>query len=128
MVATDEAGIADFATLQRTVSKRQEGGLALWAFDLLHAGGKDIRRVPCIERKRRLASFVAILGSSRLHHSESFGDGDRLLTECSKRGFEGIACKHRDSSYRSGKQTTSIKVKCQAWREANRSRHKLLER
>jgi bifunctional non-homologous end joining protein LigD len=128
LVATDEHGIADFATLQRTVSKRQEDGLALWAFDLLHAGGKDIRRVPCIERKRRLASLVSILGSGLLHHSESFGDGDRLLTECSKRGFEGIVCKHRDSAYQSGKQTTWIKVKCQAWREANRERHKLFER
>jgi bifunctional non-homologous end joining protein LigD len=128
LVATDEAGIADFATLQRTVSKRQEDGLALWAFDLLHAGGKDIRRVPCIERKNRLASIAAIPGSNRLHHSESFGDGDRLLAECSKRGFEGIVGKRRDSSYQSGKQTSWIKVKCQAWREANRNRHKLFER
>jgi hypothetical protein len=28
----------------------------------------------------------------------------------------------------SGKQTGWIKVKCQAWREANRERHKLFER
>jgi DNA-binding NtrC family response regulator len=55
------------------VSKRQEDGLALWAFDLLHAGGKDIRRVPCIERKRRLARLVAILGSGRLQGLETAG-------------------------------------------------------
>jgi bifunctional non-homologous end joining protein LigD len=29
LVATDEAGIADFAKLQRTVSRRREDGLAL---------------------------------------------------------------------------------------------------
>ena len=39
--ATDAHGIADFATLQQIVSKRQEDGLALWAFDLLHVSGRD---------------------------------------------------------------------------------------
>lgn len=84
--------------------------------------------MPYIERKRRLAGLVANLGSGRLHHLESFGDGDRLLAECSKRGFEGIVCKRRESGYQSDKQTSWIKVKCQGWREANRNRHKLFER
>src|SRR5262249_27000154 len=67
LVATDEHGIAEFATLQRSVSKRQEVGLELWAFDLLYADGKDMRSVPYIGRKNRLASIVASLGSDRLH-------------------------------------------------------------
>ena len=58
--------------------------------------------------------------TSGLRHSEFFDDGDRLLAACNMRGLEGIVSKRRDSAYRSGKQTSWIKVKCQAWREANR--------
>src|SRR5262249_8559532 len=54
LVATDEHGIADFRRLHRTVSKRQEQGLAFFAFDLLFARGRDIRDLPYAERKRRL--------------------------------------------------------------------------
>jgi bifunctional non-homologous end joining protein LigD len=110
------------------VSKRQEGGLVLWVFDLLFARGRDIRDKPYVERKRRLAKLVVRAKTRALRHSEFFADGDRLLGECGKRGLEGIVSKRRDSPYRSGKQTSWINVKCQAWREANRKRHKLFER
>ena len=128
LVATDANGIADFATLQHTVTKLQEDGLALWAFDLLYAGGEDIRGVQCIKRKTRLASIVTSLGSDKLHYSEAFADGERLLSECAERGLEGIVSKRRNSTYKSGEvMATWIKVQCQAWREANRERHKLFE-
>jgi bifunctional non-homologous end joining protein LigD len=128
LVATDKHGIVDFATLQRTVSRRQEDGLGLWAFDLLYAGGRDIRGMPYHERKARLASLVRRAGIPALLHSEAFDDGQWLLAECGKQGLEGIVSKRRDSPYRSAKQASWIKVKCQAWREANRERHKLFER
>ena len=128
LVATDAHGIADFARLQRIVSKRQEDGLALWAFDLLYVSGRDIRSMPYVERKMRLAGLVAHANIGALRHSEFFEDGERLPAACNTRGLEGIVSKRRDSAYRSGKQTSWIKVKCQAWREANRERHKLFER
>jgi bifunctional non-homologous end joining protein LigD len=104
------------------VSRRQEHGLALWAFDLLFAVGKDIRGLPYIERNERLASRWRAPTSAPCATWSIW-----LLTECGKRGLEGIVFKRRDSSYRSGKQTTWIKVKCPAWRETNRERHKLFE-
>jgi ATP-dependent DNA ligase len=48
--------------------------------------------------------------------------GERLLAECGKRGLEGIVAKHKASVYRSGQATSWIKVKCPAWRAANRDR------
>jgi bifunctional non-homologous end joining protein LigD len=126
-VATRESGIPDFRTLHRTVSKRQEAGLVLWAFDLLFARGRDIRELPYMERKLRLAKLVARAKLRSLRHSEPFAGGERLLAECGKRGLEGIVSKRRDSAYRSGKQPSWVKIKCQAWREANRDRHKLFE-
>ena len=82
LVAIDATGVADFATLRRTVSKRQEDGLALWAFDLLYARGRDIRAMPYIERKRRLASLLARADFGVVSHSEFFAGGDRLLAAC----------------------------------------------
>jgi hypothetical protein len=62
--------------LHRTVSKRQEEGLALWAFDLLYARGRDIRDKPYVEREWRLAKLVARAKIGALRHSEFFGDGE----------------------------------------------------
>ena len=61
----------------------------------------------------------------RLRHSETFTDGERLLAECDKRGLEGVVAKYKNDIYRSGRSTDWIKVKCRAWREANRNRGKL---
>ena len=72
LVATDANGPADFATLQRTVSRRQEDGLAQWTFDLFYASGRDIRGMPDVERKMRLANLVARANIRALRHSESF--------------------------------------------------------
>jgi bifunctional non-homologous end joining protein LigD len=60
-----------------------------------------------------------------LLHSETFEDGGRLLAECDARGLEGVDAKHRASIYRSGRTTSWVKVKCLAWREANRNRGEL---
>ena len=97
-------------------------------FDLLYARGRDIRATPYIERKKRLASLLARDDFGVVSHSQFFADGDRLLAACGTLGLEGIVSKRCDSAYHSGKQTSWIKVKCQAWRDANRERHKLFER
>jgi hypothetical protein len=68
LVATEEHGIADFATLQRTVSKRQEDGLALWAFDLLHAGGgfsQGLDEADLVGRRDRPGQRQRTCGASR---------------------------------------------------------------
>ena len=43
-------------------------------------------------------------------------------------GLEGIVSKRRDAPYRAGKKCDWIKVKCDAWRTANRERWRLFER
>jgi ATP-dependent DNA ligase len=58
----------------------------------------------------------------------SLSTGEKLLAECCKRRLEGIVSKRSGSLYRSGKSSARIKVKCPAWREANRDRHELFER
>ena len=87
--------------------------------------GNDLRAVALADRKRRLGHLVERAGIERLRHSETFTDGERLLAECDKRVLEGVVAKHKNGIYRSGRSTGWIKVKCPAWREANRNRGEL---
>jgi hypothetical protein len=71
---------------------------------------QDLRDLPYVERKARLAELVQRSRIGRLYHSEAFTDGEKLLAECSRRGLEGIVSKRRDSLYRVGKSSAWIKV------------------
>jgi bifunctional non-homologous end joining protein LigD len=51
----------------------------VWAFDLLHHNGRDLRELPLIERKARLKKLILAANANWLHYSESFDDGLELL-------------------------------------------------
>ena len=125
LVACNDAGLPDFYRLH---FHRHDRGLCVWAFDLLHHNGRDLRELPLIERKARLEKLIIAANAGWLHYSESLDDGLELLVAADRLGLEGVVSKRRDAPYRSGKQSEWIKVKCQTWREANKERWRLFER
>jgi bifunctional non-homologous end joining protein LigD len=128
LVATTGEDIAPFWQLMRIVNGRRDDGLVVFGFDLLADNGRDLRSLPYMERKRRLARLVARARLGRLLHSEPFTQGVRLLEECERRGLEGVVAKRRDAPYRAGKHGDWVKVKCAGWRIANCERYRLFER
>jgi bifunctional non-homologous end joining protein LigD len=56
-----------------------------------------------------------------LRMSDTFPDPLKLLAALDERGLEGIVSKRSDQPYVSGKNRGWIKVKCHAWRGANRN-------
>ena len=104
------------------------GVLCVWCFDLLHLDGKDLRALPLTERKATLERLIYKARDNRLRFSETFDDGAKLLASCDRMSLEGIVSKRADAPYRSGPTKDWIKVKCAAWREANKDRHELFKK
>jgi len=124
IVAFDEAGKPDFHTLIR----RRAFGVSVWCFDLLGLGGDDLRPLPVEKRKERLSALLSKFDGDQLKMSESFDDGSKLLEAAAHMNLEGIVSKKRSAPYIAGVGCGWIKVKTQAWREANRERYKLFEK
>src|SRR5213076_2973588 len=57
-VALDDKGKPSFQLLQSTLKDQRGANLVFYAFDLLVDRGDDIRKLPTIERKQRLAALL----------------------------------------------------------------------
>ena len=103
--------------------KRKPPAVA-WLFDLLLIDGKDLRRLPWMERRAQLERLMARNKSPLLQLNEVWEDGPGLLRAIGEQGLEGIVSKHRSAPYRSGHTDAWVKVKVLGWSEANRRRFK----
>lgn len=121
VVALDAAGHPDFAALQAALSDRRDDKLIFYAFDLLFAGGDDLRDEPLGTRKARLKAFLGRLGSSgrgTIRHVEHFeADGVTVMESARQSGLEGIVSKQLAAPYRSGRIGSWVKAKCRLGHE-----------
>jgi bifunctional non-homologous end joining protein LigD len=120
IAALDERGRSSFERLQRRFTQsdaaaveraRTEVPVVLFAFDLLAASGRDLRRAPLALRKQILALFAPRTGFVRfVDHVE--GDGRALFAAARQHRLEGVVAKRAGSVYESGRRSKSwLKVK-----------------
>jgi bifunctional non-homologous end joining protein LigD len=121
LVLPDKRGTPDFTGLAAALRKRQHE-LAVYAFDLLHRDGRDLRPLPLLERRRRLERLLSRAEIPCLHLVECFDDGAELLAAAEDLELEGIVSKRLGAPYRSGDCRDWVKVKTAHWRNANQER------
>ena len=111
-VVQDENGVSNFEALGSAI-RRQPHSIILYAFDLLHLDGKDLRQETLSQRRAVLKDLIGDDAHSRIQFSDEFdGEGDDLFTACAERALEGIVSKHSLAPYRSGRSKTWLKTKC----------------
>ena len=116
LVALDESGVSRFQLLQNAL--RHEARLVYYVFDVMFAGGRDLRSLTLTKRKMRLKSILPKhkLVAYSEHRKEL---GSKFFGEAEERGLEGIMAKRADSTYSSGERTTNwLKIKTTKRQEA----------
>ncbi|HKX92450.1 MAG TPA: DNA ligase D, partial [Sphingomicrobium sp.] len=110
-VAIDGEGRPSFQLLQSSL-KGGSADLAFYAFDLLIDQGKDIKRLPNIERKARLAALLEGVPSPIIYSDHIIGRGAELFDAMCQSGGEGIISKRADAPYKGVRTRNWLKVKC----------------
>src|SRR5688500_10182869 len=110
-VAIGKNGKPDFQLLQSTL-KGGQADLAFYAFDLLVDQGKDITKLPNLERKERLAALLKGVASPIIYGDHVVGKGEALFDAICGEGGEGIISKRADAAYRGARTRNWLKVKC----------------
>ena len=124
IVVCDSDGKPDFKALMEGAT----GDLCAWCFDLLEVNGHGLRRRKLIERKAMLRHLLSKADDYMLRFSDTFADPRRLLAAAEEQALEGIVSKLSSQPYRSGRNPGWVKVKCRAWREANKDRWEMFEK
>ena len=115
LVVLDEQGRPDFQALQNSLGRGKkvaEDGVVYFAFDLLHQGRRDLKRLPLVERKAHLAALVPPENETLRYSDHVLGRGEALFDAMCDKGLEGIVSKRVDAPYRNRRTRDWLKVKC----------------
>src|SRR5206468_2834490 len=111
-VAIDDKGKPSFQLLQSTLKDQKGANLVFYAFDLLIDRGEDIRKLPNIERKQRLAALLEGVPPPIIYGDHVVGRGEALFEQVCKQGGEGIVSKKSSAPYKGTRTRCWLKVKC----------------
>lgn len=104
-----EDGYSDFNALR---GRRRDHEAVLIAFDLIEHQGDDLRDLPLMARKQRLARLLGKADSAlRFNEHLAHDDGAVVFDHACRMGLEGIVSKRLDAPYRSGPSRTWLKSK-----------------
>src|SRR5690348_4972409 len=103
VVAIDESGRPDFNLLQNF--RAEAARIQYYIFDLLCWKGRDLTRVPLVERRALLKSVV-VIRDKRIRIADYFEAAPKdLLSAVREQRLEGIIGKRKDSLYQPGKRS-----------------------
>lgn len=102
VVCLDERGRPDFNALQNW---RPSQPVYFYAFDMMMHEGRDVTRLPLLERRRLLQLTIAPIGDPARFSPTIESPVADLIHAVREQGFEGIVAKRRDSFYEPGKRT-----------------------
>jgi bifunctional non-homologous end joining protein LigD len=106
--ALDEDGRPSFSAMQQGKSATP---IVYYLFDLLEVEGEPIVDLPTEERRKRLEQLLDKRNRT-VRFSESFDDGEALLTAANEQGLEGIMAKRLGSRYLPGRRSRDwLKIK-----------------
>jgi bifunctional non-homologous end joining protein LigD len=119
VVVCDANGRPNFQKLQKRGMLRRPMDIrraasdlpaTLYVFDLLAFGGRDLRGLPLIERKRLLQQMMPAKGV--LQYADHVADrGEEFFAAASALDVEGMIGKKADAKYRAGRSADWIKVR-----------------
>ncbi|HEY3977169.1 MAG TPA: non-homologous end-joining DNA ligase [Streptosporangiaceae bacterium] len=118
VVAFDGAETS-FSLLQQRLGQHSPGPelvrrvpVYFYLFDILWAGGQDLRERPLTERKEILRDRLAFGDPLRFAEHRT-RDGEAYYAQACASGWEGLVVKRGDSPYRAGRSRDWLKFKCQ---------------
>ena len=116
LVCLKSNGVSCFDTLH---SRTADPSAILFAFDLIELDGADLKALPLIERKAKLAELLAASSKPETNalriacglqiNEHATDDGAALFRAACRMGLEGIVSKRMASTYRPGPKA------CRSW-------------
>ena len=82
-----------------------------YLFDLMFAGGDDIRALPLRQRKGLLRELISFTGPLRFTAHRN-ADGEAFFRQACGWHWEGLIAKRADAPYRAGRSRDWLKFKC----------------
>jgi bifunctional non-homologous end joining protein LigD len=119
IVVEDEAGVTTLNNLQAELKSGRTDRFRYFVFDLMHCDGYDFTKAALIDRKGLLQTIVSgLTPDSPVRFSEHLAvDGPVMLAHACRMGLEGIVSKRTDLGYRTGRNDSWLKAKCQKSQE-----------
>lgn len=113
------AGATSFSQLQQRLGLLHPSAslvdsvpVTYFIFDVMYAGGKDVRPLPQLERKQILRELLSFDDPLRYtEHRER--DGEKYFQQACRDHWEGLIAKRAAAPYRSGRTRDWLKFKCE---------------
>jgi len=113
VVALEASGHSSFARLQQLFgASPSRAQLRIMVFDLLFLDGHDLRELPLIERKQRLARLMRGRHTPLELSPYTLGNGPAAAEAACRQHLEGIISKLSTAPYLAGRRGAWLKIKC----------------